>query len=88
MKSGERYIVVEGGEPSYVLMPFEDYATLSTSRTGNPGHGRPGARLGDWERANAELEEVRAIGTAARLAAGPATITPDPATISLEDLPL
>ncbi len=93
MQNGERYIVVEGGRPEYVLMRFSDYARIAGHResTGVRGeYGRaPGQNPGEWERANAELEEVRATEPAARTADfGTAFPSADPTTIRLEDLPL
>ncbi|MDP3727723.1 MAG: hypothetical protein Q8R35_03755 [bacterium] len=96
MRSGERYIVVEGGRPEYVLLRFADYSALVGER-GNPvppgGAGRspsPAADgRGEWERANAELEEVLTAEPAIRTADfGAPILPPDPATIRLEDLPL
>ncbi len=89
MRNGERYIVVEGGRPEYVLMRFSDYAALASGKRDNPGHQNPSA--GEWERANAELEEVRASAEppqAPSAGAGSLHLNPDPTTIRLEDLPL
>lgn len=99
MQNGERYIVVEGGRPEYVLMRFADYATLAAGlpvrqagRTGNPGHHAPrSVRTDEWERANAELEEVRNTEADLRTASLIQESVPpaqDPTTIRLEDLPL
>ncbi len=91
MRNGERYIVVEAGRPEYVLMRFADYAALAADRKDNPGHSyRP---AGEWERANAEFEEVRpAVPSEPPFAANVRTDSPhpslDPTTIRLEDLPL
>ncbi len=86
MQNGERYIVVEGGRPEYVLLRFTDYARLAGGRHeaagGNPGRG-------EWERVNAELEEVRVAEPAVRTADFGAPVpAADPTTIRLEDLPL
>lgn len=89
MQNGERYVVVEGGRPEYVLMRFSDYAALASAKRDNPGHQNPS---GEWERANAELEEVKTaavepmFGASGRV--GASNPSPDPTTIRLEDLPL
>ncbi|MEK7464847.1 MAG: hypothetical protein AAB591_00355 [Patescibacteria group bacterium] len=91
MQNGERYIVVEGGQPEYVLLRFEDYVTLVGVKGSNPGHGNPAGLAPDFARANAELEAVRhrdsefpgEFGTREVLASAA-----DPTTIRLEDLPL
>ena len=95
MRNGERYIVVEGGRPEYVLMRFQDYTQLAGATSGNPGHtphaGNPGYRM-DWERANAEIGQVRTEAPEhefrAEIATEPIAREPDPTTIRLEDLPL
>lgn len=95
MRSGERYIVVEGGRPEYVLLRFVDYAALVGDR-GNPVPGGTGRlpssaanERGEWERANIELEEVRTAEPAIRTADfGLPILSSDPTTIRLEDLPL
>lgn len=90
MRNGERYIVVESGRPEYVLLRFEDYATL-VGRTAVPmGTIREAAASGrssGWERANAELAEagIAEVGIPPGLSGMPAS---DPTTIRLEDLPL
>lgn len=89
MRNGERYIVVEAGRPEYVLMRFSDYAALAAGKRDNPGHKTPSA--GEWERANTELEEVRASAEppyAPSAGTGSPHLNPDPTTIRLEDLPL
>ena len=74
MQNGERYIVVEGGKPEYVVLRFQDYVGLASMRSNPMGESRmPEIRSAEWEAANAELEEGRAT---------------DPTTIRLEDLPL
>jgi hypothetical protein len=89
MQNGERYIVVEGGRPEYVLLRFTDYAALAAGRRDNPGHHRAPGMRSDWERANAELGEVRepTVRTA-EFSAEPIPQPADPTTIRLEDLPL
>lgn len=94
MQNGERYIVVEGGRPEYVLMRFADYALLAGGQAGNPGHHRlAGVPSGRWERAPApsgiEFEEVGAVEPAIRTVEFGAPVpSADPTTIRLEDLPL
>lgn len=93
MQNGERYIVVEGGRPEYVLMRFHDYAAFVSGRKDNPGHaGSDDDRSGDWQSANAILEEVRARDPYGAQEFGaspePRPAAPDPTTIRLEDLPL
>lgn len=75
MQNGERYIVVEGGRPEYVVLRFQDYVGLASGARVNPMRESrsPEIRSAEWEAANAELEEVRPT---------------DPTTIRLEDLPL
>lgn len=93
MQNGERYIVVEGGRPEYVLLRFADYVRIAGNQ-GNTategGYGRtPGRNPGEWERANAELEEVRVTEPAVRTADFEVALPQaDPTTIRLEDLPL
>jgi len=88
MQNGERYIVVEGGRPEYVLMHFTDYVALVASgrKEINPGKERGD----DLSKANAELEEVHSSDHEFRveLAGTPHIPAQDPATIRLEDLPL
>jgi len=93
IQNGERYIVVEGGKPEYVLMRFQDYALLLSGRKGNPGPAGSGDdRSGDWQSVNAVLEEVGAREPYAApefgVAPEPRPAAPDPTTIRLEDLPL
>lgn len=91
MQNGERYIVVEGGKPEYVLMRFHDYVTFVERRSGNPGHGRVSeGRTADWERASVEFEDMAARPDPLRpeLAVEPGGMMTDPTTIRLEDLPL
>jgi hypothetical protein len=91
IQNGERYIVVEGGRPEYVLMRFHDYVSLAGSRRGSSG-GNPGYTSGEWERANVELGEVRVPPLEhefrAEFATEPIVPAADPTTIRLEDLPL
>lgn len=89
MQNGERYIVVEDGRPEFVLMRFHDYASLA--RSPNPGRNPGRAPTNpEWERANAELEEVRESAPAIHTAGAPdlSPLAADPTTIRLEDLPL
>lgn len=90
MKNGERYILVEGGQPEYVLMRFSDYAAMTDGKRSNPGPTSEGARRG-WGGVPAasaiELEEVRSVDPASSVA-GFDPLPSDPATIRLEDLPL
>ena len=93
MQNGERYIVVEGGRPEYVLMRFADYVRIAGNRgntTAEGGYRRaPERNPGEWERANAELEEVRVTEPMARTVDFDAVLPQaDPTTIRLEDLPL
>lgn len=94
MQNGERYIVVEGGKPEYVVMNFADYVALAASgKKGNPGHDRGSGQVfssPDVSRANAELEEIRAGEREFKTALADAAMTtaPDPTAIRLEDLPL
>lgn len=94
MQSGERYIIVEGGRPEYVLMRFPDYALLAgrrdfTSPLADSRHVPPPEHRGEWERANVELEEVSASEPMARtIEFGTPLPASDPTTIRLEDLPL
>lgn len=86
MRNGERYIVVEGNRPEYVLMRFPDYVALVAGRSANPGHTAP---ADDVTFANAELESFRRGGMELSApAAADRPAAPDPATIRLEDLPL
>ncbi|MEK9147855.1 MAG: hypothetical protein AAB650_00285 [Patescibacteria group bacterium] len=92
MQNGERYVVVEGGRPEYVLMRFQDYAALVGERK-NPGHASPLAgRAGEWESVNAVLEEVGGHQPHFPAESSPPSDLPsshaDPTTIRLEDLPL
>lgn len=88
MQNGERYIVVEGGRPEYVLMHFTDYVALVASGHKDADSGK--ARGEDLSKANAELEEVHSSNNEFRveLAGTPQIPVQDPATIRLEDLPL
>ena len=96
MQNGERYIVVEGGRPEYVLMRFADYATLAGGRHASPEHRRAAeVRTGEWERAPSsrgiEFDEVGAVEPVLRTAEvefGAPAVPADPTTIRLEDLPL
>ncbi len=93
LQNGERYIVVEGGRPEYVLMRFADYVRIAGHRgnvAAEGGYGRtPERNPGEWERANAEFEEVRATEPAVRTVDFEAMLPQaDPTTIRLEDLPL
>lgn len=76
VRDGERYVVIEGGEPRFVVMSFGDYSRLMAGASAhvapNPRPAQPSA----WPEANAELS-VEA----------PAEPI-DPATVRLEDLPL
>lgn len=95
MQNGERYIVVEGGEPQYVLMRFSDYMALAAGRRDNPG--RKNRPAGEWEHAPAssgtEFEEMRTVtpsepSFASSVRANSPHPNLDPTTIRLEDLPL
>ena len=93
MQNGERYIVVEGGRPEYVLMRFQDYVQLVSYRKENPGEAASGDdHSRDWQSVNAVLEEVRAREPygAQEFGGSPEVrpAAPDPTTIRLEDLPL
>lgn len=95
MQNGERYIVVEGGRPEYVVMRFQDYTALASGRRrDNPGHSASPfeVRHADLANVNAELEEVRLREPEPRpdFPAGLGTpgLPADPATVRLEDLPL
>ena len=90
IQNGERYIVVEGGRPEYVLMRFDDYSTLVKSKRSNPGGSASARSPAEWERANAELEERRSPAETfhSEFTAEALTPSPDPTTIRLEDLPL
>lgn len=90
MQNGERYIVVEGGRPEYVLLRFIDYVALAAGRRDNPGyHHRTPEVRSDWERANAELGEVGEPKVrTAEFSTEPIAQPADPTTIRLEDLPL
>ena len=90
IKSGERYIIVEGGKPRFVLLSFEDYSALAGTSGGlsNPSHSP--ARV-DLEAANAELQAVRQRSGAdmpPEALPAAASLVPDPLSIRLEDLPL
>ena len=93
MRNGERYIVVEGGRPEYVVMNFADYVALMASgKKGNSDRDRDGQVFSspDVSRANAELEEIRARESEFKTALADAGVplAPDPTTIRLEDLAL
>ncbi len=90
VRDGERYIVVEGGEPRFVVMSFSDYRDL-IGRSHPEARSNPAsAPAPEWERANAELA-VETLGPPAERTAaphGPAQVIVDPSTVRLEDLPL
>ncbi len=92
MQNGERYVVVEGGKPEYVLMRFRDYVAIISGRPAAAA-GRtplPDIRHADLGRVNAELG-VAAPGRAGSDAAGRMGTAPeadDPSTVRLEDLAL
>ena len=97
IKSGERYIIVEGGKPRFVLLGFADYAALAGASRG-PVLAPSSLARADLDAANAELQAVRQRPSADMpLEALPdrqaglsvaAALTPDPLSIRLEDLPL
>lgn len=92
MQNGERYIVVEGGKPEYVLMRFRDYtAIISGGPTAAPGRAAsPDIRHADLGRANAEMGALSQAGAGANAASlmGMASEADDPNAVRLEDLAL
>lgn len=78
MQNGERYIVVENGEPQYVVMSFDDYRGLLGTESKKTGSNPSRFHGGEWERANVELSS----------SLEPLAGNVDPATVRLEDLPL
>lgn len=93
LENGERYVVVEGGKPEYVLMRFKDYVGLLSGKRGRPiGASLVHDHLGLFDRANAELAETRRDATIphfeAELAGDPIPPPVDPSAVRLEDLPL
>lgn len=86
IQNGERFIVVEGGKPEYVLMRFRDYAAVISGRP-TAASGRavsPDIRHADLGRINA------GAGTGANAAemTGTAPEAGDPSAVRLEDLAL
>ncbi|RJQ36000.1 hypothetical protein C4552_04900 [Candidatus Parcubacteria bacterium] len=89
IRNGERYIIVEGGKPRYVLLSFDDYRAL-VGGAGNSTASAPAVRA-DLDLANAELQAARQRPSAdIPPEALPMAVAaaPDPLSIRLEDLPL
>lgn len=92
MQNGERYVVVEGGRPEYVLMRFRDYVAMVSGKAALAA-GRaplPEIRHADLGRVNAELgaSSPRGAGSDAAGRMGAVPEADDPRTVRLEDLAL
>jgi len=95
----ERFIFVENGKPSHVLLGFEAYVSLKGDKGRTPGIFSQAAETPrdpiDLANARLELERIKTQELAAKLSmdgASPRTEEPksprEPAEIRLEDLPL
>lgn len=92
IQNGERYIIVEGGKPEYVLMRFRDYAAVISGRP-TAASGRavsPDIRHADLGRINAGAGTLSRAEAGANAAAitGTAPEAGDPNAVRLEDLAL
>lgn len=91
MANGERYIVVEGGRPEYVLMRFPDYVALvAGSRAASPSLERSPFDRDPFAVANAEIAEAvgRPPSGLPSVEVDPVGPGADPMSVRLEDLPL
>ncbi len=88
VRDGERYIVVEGGEPLYVVMSFGDYARLVAEGKPKAAPNAPRARPAAWPEAARHFGEARPDGAASELSVEAPAEPTDPATVRLEDLPI
>ncbi|KKS37322.1 MAG: hypothetical protein A3G49_01540 [Candidatus Sungbacteria bacterium RIFCSPLOWO2_12_FULL_41_11] len=84
INKGEKFIMVENGKPTYVVMSYDDYENMLARRPSESSahHGRPEVGLANDRVGRAEEE------FSARLVMDTPNVPEDISKIRLEDLPL
>ena len=84
INKGEKFIMVENGKPSYVVMSYEDYENMLARKPADSSASHGGARVGLANDKAGQYEEE----FSARLVMDTPNVPEDISKIRLEDLPL